>query len=71
MVCQVAGLLARRIHCPLSLEDNLERGKRFGMIKFGSRVELYLPLDVAHSVKVKLGEKAKAGETILFELEKK
>ena len=67
-VCQVAGLLARRIVCDLKEEDTVERGKRFGMIKFGSRLELYIPEETAHTVKVKIGEKAVAGETVLIEL---
>lgn len=62
-VVQVAGLIARRIVCWATKGDQLERGQRFGLIRFGSRVDLYLPLQ-AH-LEVKKGQKVKAGETIL------
>lgn len=62
-VVQVAGLIARRIVCWATKGDKLDRGQRFGLIRFGSRVDLYLPLQ-AH-LEVKKGQKVKAGETIL------
>ena len=62
-VVQVAGLIARRIVCWATKGDSLERGQRFGMIRFGSRVDLYLPLQI--QLEVKPGQKVKAGETIL------
>ncbi|MGB2697363.1 MAG: phosphatidylserine decarboxylase family protein [Candidatus Zixiibacteriota bacterium] len=60
---QIAGILARRIICRLKPGEMISAGKRFGMIKFGSRVELYLPGCV--EIDVQLNEKVKAGETII------
>ncbi|WP_029894058.1 phosphatidylserine decarboxylase family protein [Desulfohalovibrio reitneri] len=58
---QIAGLVARRIVCQAELGDRLGRGERFGMIKFGSRVDLYLPHDYQPLVGV--GERVLAGQT--------
>ncbi|MFN4148162.1 MAG: phosphatidylserine decarboxylase [Rhodocyclaceae bacterium] len=63
---QVAGLIARRILCYVGPGDKLVRGQRFGFIRFGSRVDLYLPKGVR--VKVAVGEKVRATTTILAEL---
>ena len=63
LVVQVAGLVARRIVCYPKAGDSLERGEIFGLIRFGSRVDLYLPLAVRYYVKV--GQSVKGGETIL------
>lgn len=63
LVRQVAGSLARRVVCRVRPGDRLGRGQRYGMIKFSSRVDLYLPPDSA--VKVKFREKVRAGETVL------
>ncbi|MCG8531556.1 MAG: phosphatidylserine decarboxylase, partial [Desulfovibrionales bacterium] len=60
---QIAGLIARRIVCRVDEGDVLSRGERYGMIKFGSRVDLYLPEDYAPSVTV--GEQVFAGETVI------
>ena len=60
---QVAGLIARRILCYVKAGDVLARGQRYGFIRFGSRVDVYLPLD-AH-VKVSIGDKVSATTTIL------
>jgi phosphatidylserine decarboxylase len=62
-VVQIAGLIARRIICWTEEGDTLARGLRFGLIKFGSRVDLYLPSDYEPSVRV--GEKVFAGQSIL------
>jgi len=62
-VVQVAGLIARRIVCWASRGDKLARGQRYGLIRFGSRVDLYLPLQT--HLEVNVGQKVKAGETIL------
>ncbi|HET97934.1 MAG TPA: phosphatidylserine decarboxylase family protein [Desulfurivibrio alkaliphilus] len=62
-VVQVAGLIARRIVCWTEAGDQLGRGQRFGLIRFGSRVDLYLPL--ATQLEVKVGHKVKAGESVL------
>ncbi|BDV43509.1 phosphatidylserine decarboxylase proenzyme [Geotalea uraniireducens] len=63
VVVQVAGLIARRIVCYVTKGDRLVRGKRYGLIRFGSRLDVYLPREVA--VQVKMGDKTIAGETIL------
>ena len=60
---QVAGLIARRILCYVKAGDTLARGQRYGFIRFGSRVDVYLPLDAA--VKVSIGDKVSATTTIL------
>ena len=60
---QIAGLVARRIVCWVKPGDSLKRGERFGLIMFGSRVDVYLPPGSA--VKVKPGDKTKAGETVI------
>jgi phosphatidylserine decarboxylase len=60
---QIAGLIARRIVCWLQVGDTIEAGNRFGLIRFGSRVDVYLPDD--SQVTVFPGRKVKAGETVL------
>lgn len=60
---QIAGAIARRIVCDVSPGDSLDRGQRYGLIMFGSRVELFLPTDV--NVKVKPGQRVRGGETCL------
>jgi len=62
-VVQVAGLLARRIVCWTEKGETLERGARYGMIRFGSRVDIFLPQQV--QIEVATGKTVKAGETIL------
>ncbi|MDP2827604.1 MAG: phosphatidylserine decarboxylase [Sulfuricellaceae bacterium] len=62
---QVAGLIARRILCYVVPGDVLSRGQRYGFIRFGSRVDVYLPLTA--QPKVSLGDKVFAAETILAE----
>ena len=66
-VVQIAGLIARRIVCLLEPGDAVIRGKRFGMIRFGSRLDVYLPIDA--KINVHIGQKVNAGETILAHLE--
>ena len=62
---QVAGMVARRIVYDLNIGDTVKIGERFGMIKFGSRVDVIVPKN--WKLKVKEGDIATAGETILFE----
>ncbi len=62
---QIAGALARRIMCYVNEGQKLEQGQEFGFIKFGSRVDIFLPLDI--KVKVSLGEKTTGGKTIIAE----
>ena len=63
MMTQIAGLVARRIVCRVNRGDVLEAGQRYGMIKLGSRVDLYLPSDTVLSVKK--GDNVKAGLTCI------
>jgi len=63
---QVAGLIARRILCYVHPGDRLERGQRYGFIRFGSRVDVYLP--PGSVPKVAIGDKVKASSTVLAEL---
>jgi phosphatidylserine decarboxylase len=63
---QIAGALARRILCYVKEGQVLEQGQEFGFIKFGSRVDIFLPVNAI--VKVKIGEISKGGKTILAEL---
>ena len=63
---QIAGLIARRILCYGEIKDQVNIGERYGFIRFGSRVDLYLPLNA--SVKVILGQKVKNTETIIATL---
>jgi len=60
---QMAGLIARRIVCWAEKGDMLTAGERFGLIRFGSRVDVYLPIQV--QVEVRNGQRVKAGETVL------
>ncbi|MCK7582621.1 MAG: phosphatidylserine decarboxylase [Chromatiales bacterium] len=63
---QVAGLIARRVLCYVQPGDKLSRGQRYGFIRFGSRVDLYLPTD--SQIKVTIGEKVFATSTLVAEL---
>ena len=63
---QVAGLIARRILCYAKIGDDMKRGERYGFIRFGSRVDVYLP--PSSQAKVAIGDKVYATETILAEL---
>lgn len=62
-VVQIAGLIARRIVCWVGRGDELTKGERFGLIRFGSRVDLYLPLQT--QFEISKGQKVRAGETVL------
>lgn len=62
-VVQIAGLVARRIYCPLKIEDEVEAGKVFGLIRFGSRLDVYLPEGTVPLVRP--GQTMVAGESIL------
>jgi len=63
IVSQIAGILARRIVCWKMPGEHVQKGERFGLIKFGSRVDLTLPADVIPSVK--MGDKVKGGSTVM------
>jgi phosphatidylserine decarboxylase len=60
---QIAGLVARRIICAVQAGDVLKRGQRFGMICFGSRLDVYLPPET--DIRVAVGDKVQAGSSIL------
>jgi phosphatidylserine decarboxylase len=63
LVRQVAGFVARRAVCRVKEGDMLKRGERYGIIKFSSRLDVYLPK--SFEIKVNIGDKTKAGETII------
>ncbi|MFM7482093.1 MAG: phosphatidylserine decarboxylase [Candidatus Methylopumilus sp.] len=65
---QIAGLIARRILCYVNKGEVLDVGERYGFIRFGSRVDLFLPIN--SKIKVSLGEKVFNSETIIAELKK-
>ncbi len=62
-VRQIAGLIARRIVCPAQVGEALARGERFGMIRFGSRTELYLP--VTAEITVRPGDRVRGGSSVV------
>ena len=62
-VVQIAGLIARRIVCRAEEGDKVERGERFGLIRFGSRVDIYLPENYEPTVRI--GQKVRAGESVI------
>jgi phosphatidylserine decarboxylase len=63
---QIAGALARRIKCYVKKDQVLAQGDEFGFIKFGSRVDVFLPLNA--KVTVKVGDVTRGGKTVLAEL---
>ena len=65
---QIAGLIARRIVCFVGPDDTLGKGERFGLIRFGSRVDLYLPTNT--EIDISVGQHVKGGETIIGYLPK-
>jgi phosphatidylserine decarboxylase len=65
-VKQIAGLLARRVVCSLEVGERIEKGQLIGLIKFGSRVDLYLP--VSYDIKVDLGQHMLEGQTVIAEM---
>jgi phosphatidylserine decarboxylase len=70
IVRQISGAIARRIVCSASEGQSLTGGEKFGMIKFGSRTELYIPLREDALCVVKAGDKVKAGVSVLVRYEK-
>ncbi len=63
LAVQIAGLIARRIVCRVGKGDRVVRGQRFGLIRFGSRLDVYLPQNV--QMRVRAGQKTYGGRTIL------
>ena len=68
-VVQIAGLVARRILCDAKVSDSLSVGQIFGLIRFGSRVDVWMPLDT--NVMVLVGQRTVAGETVIADLTNK
>ncbi len=66
---QISGAIARRIVCEAQVGEEFAGGEKFGMIKFGSRTELYLPIRDEATCRVKVGDKVKAGLTVLVRYE--
>ncbi|GIW79346.1 MAG: phosphatidylserine decarboxylase proenzyme [Gemmatales bacterium] len=67
-VRQIAGAIARKIVCMLKVGDTVAKGERFGMIKFGSRTDIYVPAQPAPGLLVKVGDRVKGGSTALMKL---
>ena len=65
LIRQVAGIMARRIICYAKSNDKVNQGEEMGIIRFGSRVDFFLPVDV--NVKVKIGETVRAQLSIIAE----
>jgi len=63
LTIQIAGIIARRIVCWVTEGMGIEKGERFGLIKFGSRLEVFMPLE--STIHVKVGDKVRAGETTI------
>ena len=70
IVRQISGAIARRIVCKAKAGDMLAGGEKFGMIKFGSRTELYVPMRDDVECMVRVGDKVKAGLTVLARYKK-
>jgi phosphatidylserine decarboxylase len=66
LVRQIAGILARRIICNARLDKNVEQGEELGFIRFGSRVDIFLPVD--SKILVKLNQSSRAKKTVLAEI---
>lgn len=66
LIRQVAGFIARRAVCRAKTGDILKKGQRYGIIKFSSRLDVYLPEDT--KIRINSGDKVKAGETVIGEL---
>jgi len=65
LVKQITGAIARRIVCTCGVGDELAAGERYGMIKFGSRTELFIPKDESARIRVKKGDVVRAGLTMM------
>jgi phosphatidylserine decarboxylase len=70
-VVQLAGLIARRVYPYIKEGDVLKKGDRIGIIRLGSRVDVYLPTDSIKSIPVKIGDPVKAGEDTIAFIKKK
>ena len=70
MVKQITGAIARRIVCGVKVGDKVTSGEKYGMIKFGSRTELFVPAEVNTEVFVKVGDTVRAGLTVMAQCKK-
>ena len=70
VIKQISGTIAKRIVCPVNINDKFKKGDRFGMIKFGSRTEVYIPKSENFILKRAIGDKLKAGESIIIDVER-
>jgi phosphatidylserine decarboxylase len=68
VVKQIVGLIARRIICTVNEGDAVHRGERIGMIKFGSRAELYVPMSLKPAAKVTVGQTVRGGADVIVTL---
>lgn len=66
LVYQITGLIARRVVFWLNLEEDVSAGQRIGLMKFGSRMDVFCPINT--ELKIKIGDKVRAGETVLGEV---
>jgi len=69
LVRQVVGVAARRIVCPVEPGRALGRGERFGMIKFGSRTEVWVPASAGFRCRVRVGEAVRGGSTVIGDVD--
>jgi phosphatidylserine decarboxylase len=67
-VVQIAGLIARRIRCDVTIDEEVKNGQVYGLIRFGSRVDIYLPSGAVPAV-IK-GQRVTSGESIICDLGK-
>lgn len=65
LVKQISGAIARRIVCPIAVGETFARGQRFGMIKFGSRTDLYVPATAGYEATVQVGDTVLCGATLI------
>ncbi|HCE46558.1 MAG TPA: phosphatidylserine decarboxylase family protein [Lentisphaeria bacterium] len=68
IVRQISGAIAKRIVCPVEPGVSLDKGERYGMIKFGSRTELFFPAGSDFELKVKIGDRVIAGTSVITEI---
>lgn len=69
VVKQISGAIAKRIVCPVKVGDFFKKGQRYGMIKFGSRTEIYMPSEQWIKLKIKIGDKLQAARSIVADIE--
>ncbi|HBC85561.1 MAG TPA: phosphatidylserine decarboxylase family protein [Lentisphaeria bacterium] len=68
LVRQISGAIAKRIVCPVEPGETIDKGGQYGMIKFGSRTELFFPAGPDFELKVNVGDRVLAGETVITEI---